>query len=507
MMNIEQIELSKLILSERYQARKTRGQQPLESLADSIHAQGLLQNLNVIRAKKRGMYEVVAGGRRLQAMQLLLADGRWTDDITVPVRVVSDDTALEVSLAENIQREAMHPADEFMAFAALINQGNSLEDIAARFGVTTNVVRQRMKLAAVAPELIQAYRDKELSLENLMAFTVTDDQQRQLEVWEGFDSHERTYVNAHRIRAMLKDQAFKGSHPLVKFVGLEAYRAAGGKIEHDLFAANGDPDGIYIENAEIIQRLATEKLQTEAQRLGQGWSWADFALSYNEAPWAGYSNKFGRAYAEDREMTKAEAAKLKSLSKSIEEIEAQMQDLEGHYDNDDDDSIEQWNKLDEQLTNLQEERAEFQASMRDWPKEAKAIAGVGLYIDGNGELNVTYGLIRPEDRRAAIEASNNDDSGGESPLRTSLPPPATRPQHSERLVRQLTAHKVGIVSADLAEKPTVALAVLVAQLAMDVLGQRWKKGFGLGISLKNEYPQQHAPDFVGSKAHQTMKAL
>lgn len=506
-MSLAEIPVSKLILSDRYQARKTRAQQPLEALAASIHRQGLLQNLNVIKAKKRGMYEVVAGGRRLQAIQILIADGRWTDDVAVPVRIISDGSALEVSLAENVQREAMHPADEFAAFAALIDQGNPLEDVAARFGVSPTVVRQRMRLAAVAPELIQAYRDNQLSLENLMAFTITDDQRRQIDVWAGLDQWDRKNIHPRRIREILKDKAWKASHPLVKFVGLDAYRAAGGEVEHDLFATNGDLDGIYIENPEVIQRLATEKLQAEAERLGQGWSWADFALSYDEAAWAGYSNKFGRAYAEDREMTNTETAKLNVLSKSIKEIEAQIEDLEDHYDNNNEESIAQWNTLVEQLTKLLKERSELQASVRDWPKEAKAIAGVGLYIDGNGEVNVTYGLIRPEDRRAAIKANQNDESNGESPLRTSLPPPATRPQHSERLVRQLTAHKVGIVSADLAEKPAIALAVLVAQLAMDVLGPRWNKGFGLGISLKNEYLNQHAPDFVGSKAHQSMEAL
>lgn len=507
-MNFSEIPVSKLILSERYQARKTRGQQPLDALAASIHSQGLLQNLNVVKAKKRGMYEVVAGGRRLQAMQILVADGRWTDEVAVPVRIVSDDNAFEVSLTENVQREAMHPADEFDAFAALIDQGHAIEDIAARFGVTATVVRQRMKLAAVAPELIQAYRDNELSLENLMAFTITDDQKRQRDVWEGLDQWDRKNLHSRRIRAMLKDQTWVASHPLVNFVGLDAYRAAGGEVVHDLFAGRGDPDGIYVENPEIIQHLATEKLKAETERLGQGWSWADFSLSFDEAAWAGYSNKFGRVYAKDRKLTKSEQAKIKALSESITEIEEKMEGLEDHYDNDDDDSIEEWGKLDEQLTTLQAERAEIQAAAKVWSEEAKAVAGVGVYVDGNGKPHVTYGLIRPEDRRAAIEAaSSSDDVGNNSSLRTSLPPPTTRPQHSERLVRQLTAHKVGIVSADLADKPAIALAVLVAHLAIDVLGPGWKKGFGLGVSLKQEYLDQAAPDFEGSKAHQKLAAL
>lgn len=506
-MSMIEVSIHKLVLSERYQARKTPGQQPVDELAASIAAQGLLQNLVVTNGRKRGTYEVVAGGRRLQALQRLAADGRWPQDRAILVQCVQAEDALEASITENVQREAMHPADEFDAFAALVEQGKPIEDIAARFGVSANVVRQRMKLAAVAPDLIQAYRDNALSLESLMAFAITDDQQRQLDVWSGLNSWDRKHLHANRIRAMLKDQAWTASHPLVRFVGLDAYRAAGGAVFHDLFADNGDPQGIYIEHPDILQRLATEKLQAEAERLGQGWSWADFALSYDEAAWAGYSNKFGRVYAEDRKLSKAEAARIKALSQTIETVEARMEALEEHYDNADDESIAAWNSLDQQLTALQAEQAEIQAAARIWSDEAKAVAGVGLYVDGQGKLDVTYGLIRPEDRRAAIEASNTDAADGKGALRTSLPPPATRPQHSERLVRQLTAHKVGIVSADLAEKPAIALAVLVAQLAMDVLGPGWKKGFGLGISLKNEYPHQHAPDFVGSKAHQTMEAL
>lgn len=147
----------KLAVSVRYQARKTPGQQPLPELADSIAAQGLLQNLVVAKAKKRGMYEVVAGGRRLQAIQLLISDGRWPEGQTVHALLVESNSALEASITENVQREAMHPADEFEAFAALIDQGKSIEDVAARFAVSPQVVKRRMRLAGVAPELIDAY--------------------------------------------------------------------------------------------------------------------------------------------------------------------------------------------------------------------------------------------------------------------------------------------------------------------------------------------------------------
>ncbi|HBT33251.1 MAG TPA: chromosome partitioning protein ParB, partial [Pusillimonas sp.] len=173
---------TKLTVSLRYQARKTPGQKPLPELADSIAAQGLLQNIVVTKAKKRGAYEVVAGGRRLQAIQLLMADGRWPEDQQVPALLVAGDTALEASITENVQREAMHPADEFEAFAALIEQGQTIEDVAARFGVSPHVVKRRMRLASVASELITAYRAGEMALDALMAFAVSEDRERQRDV-------------------------------------------------------------------------------------------------------------------------------------------------------------------------------------------------------------------------------------------------------------------------------------------------------------------------------------
>lgn len=124
-----EIEVAKLTLSTRYQARKTPGQVSLSELADSIEAQGLLQNLVVTKGKKRGTYEVIAGGRRLQAMQRLIESGRWAKETTVWVTQVDNEQALEASITENVQREAMHPADEFEAFAALVDQGTQLHDL------------------------------------------------------------------------------------------------------------------------------------------------------------------------------------------------------------------------------------------------------------------------------------------------------------------------------------------------------------------------------------------
>jgi ParB family transcriptional regulator, chromosome partitioning protein len=135
----------------------------------------LLQNLQV-RPTKKAKFEVVAGGRRLAALRLLVKQKEINDAMQVPCRILAEgEDATEISLAENVIRENMHPADQFEAFSELANKGQAAEDIAARFGVSALVVRQRLKLAAVSPKLMQAYRDGDMTLEHLMAFTVSDD--------------------------------------------------------------------------------------------------------------------------------------------------------------------------------------------------------------------------------------------------------------------------------------------------------------------------------------------
>jgi ParB family chromosome partitioning protein len=146
-MTIEMIALNQLTPSQA-NVRKTNLSAGIEELAASIEAHGLLQNLQV-RAAAKGKFEVVAGGRRLAAMTILRRQKKLAKDFPVPCHIIDDADAQEISLAENVVRLAMHPADQFTAFHALAEQGMGVEDIAAHFGVSSVVVRQRSKLARV----------------------------------------------------------------------------------------------------------------------------------------------------------------------------------------------------------------------------------------------------------------------------------------------------------------------------------------------------------------------
>ncbi|MDQ2803043.1 MAG: ParB/RepB/Spo0J family partition protein, partial [Pseudomonadota bacterium] len=194
-----EISLAKLVPSPA-NVRRTGAGAGIEALAASIQAHGLLQSL-VVRPKLdtdgqgTDRYEVIAGGRRLAALKLLAKQKRIGKGTAVPCRVLDGDAVdgSEASLAENVVRQDVHVADQVEAFAALHRGGDGLgvEEIAARFGISAHTVRQRLRLAAVSPVLIQAYRDEALTLEHLIAFAVTENRAAQERVWEQLQEWQR----------------------------------------------------------------------------------------------------------------------------------------------------------------------------------------------------------------------------------------------------------------------------------------------------------------------------
>lgn len=486
----------KLIVSEKYQARKTAGQTPLPQLADSIAAVGLLHALAVVKSKKRGFHEVIAGGRRLQAIHHLLNDGRWPEGQLVACNLYEEENALLVSITENVQREQMHPADEFESFAELIDQGKTIEDVAAAFGVTATVVRRRLQLGRVAPTLMQAYRDNELSLDALMAYAMTDNQERQVQVYSNLDTWDRK--NPRVIRGMI-EEAMTANHRLVHFIGLDAYQAAGGGVTRDLFADEDDLNGIYLTDRTLVDQLALSKLQdTAASLTAQGWAWAEVTLDTEPV-----SNRYGRVYPEPVDLTPEQQATVDQLQIQEKSLMHEIAILEEEEEKADE---EEWRALNQQLDELQEQIRTLEDQCEAYTDSQKKVAGCIVRLNYQGVLDVVEGLIRPEDRAHVQEHQQDSDDGVG---RVSLPAVKTRPTHSERLVRQLTANKTAIVQAALANNPNVALAVLVAQLARRHFGAGYYShgGFGLGISTSSEPLAADAPDFADSRAGQELARI
>ncbi len=224
------IPFNKLVLSQA-NVRRIKVGVAIEELAEDIARRSLLQSLTVRpvldeSGAETGMYEVPAGGRRYRALELLVKQKRLPRTTPIPCIVRTGGIAEEDSLAENVHRAPLHPLDQFRAFLALREKGKSEEEIAAAFFVSVAVVRQRLRLAAVSPKLLEVYAEDGMTLDQLMAFTVNPNHARQEQVW---DALQRSPIRQpYQIRRLLTEDAVRAADKRAQFVGIAEYKGAGG---------------------------------------------------------------------------------------------------------------------------------------------------------------------------------------------------------------------------------------------------------------------------------------
>ena len=497
------VPLSRLVLRPTGRNVRKTPRMSIPELAASIQRVGLLQNLIVIPASDGEHYEVVAGGRRLAALKLLAKKHRIAKDWDVPCLQVADGTARTASLTENVQREAMHPADQFEAFAALVDEGRPIEDIAADFSVTPLVVQRRLKLANVSPRLMADYRADAVSLDQLMALAGTDDHAAQEAAyydapqWQRHPSHLRERLTEREIDAY--------RHPLVRFVGLDAYEQAGGGIRRDLFA-EGDA-GVYLTDAALLERLAQDKLAGIAAEVkAEGWAWVD------ATPAATYADlqAFQRAPRERREPNKREAQRIEKLQARMQEV---AEAVDAAMDADDEDKAD---ALQEDGEALGEQLQALEEGLQGYGANVKAAAGAIVTIDRNGEAVIHRGLLREAEAKALCTLEKlrqgfsdpdaaNDDEGeeDEQPKAAAI---------SDRLAQRLSAHRTAALQIEVAQHPQVALAALVHGMVQTVLQERRyglsRDSLPLGVGLKvQDRLEGMAPDWPESPAAVALREL
>ena len=331
---IREIPLSRLALAPENVRKTPPDPQADTALKASIAALGLLENL-VVRpdpgsgepapAHEPGgqapdsdggeRFAVVAGGRRLKAMQALVEDKVFDADRPVPCQVRTGDAEPgEVSLAENVVRIAMHPADQVTAFARLVEAGQSVSAIAARFGASERIVEQRLRLGNAAPELLDAYRNDEIDLEVLKAFAVTTDRERQMAAWEQV-AVQGYRPSAWQVKRLLTEERVPGATAIARFVGVEAYEAAGGTVLRDLFADERE-HGVWFEDPVLLEKLAMAKLQAAADELATRWKWA---VPMIEAAWDDTA-RYGRIEPQPGTPTDEERAEIGKLQTRHDEL-------------------------------------------------------------------------------------------------------------------------------------------------------------------------------------------
>ncbi|HBP0945416.1 ParB/RepB/Spo0J family partition protein [Pseudomonas aeruginosa] len=503
--NLILVPLSRLVLRPTGRNVRKTPRMSIPELAASIQRVGLLQNLIVIAAADGEHYEVVAGGRRLAALKLLAKKHRISKEWEVPCLLVADGTARTASLTENVQREAMHPADQFEAFAALVAEGRPIEDIAADFSVSPLVVQRRLKLANVSPRLLADYRAEAVSLDQLMALAITDDHAAQEAAFYDAPTWQRQ-PSALRDRLTEREiDAYR--HPLVHFVGLDTYEAAGGGVRRDLFA-EGDA-GVYLTDAALLDRLAQDRLAgMAAQVKAEGWAWVDATPGVTHAD----LHAFQRAPRERREPTKREAQRIEKLQSKMQELAAAVDDALDAEDEDKADALqEEGEAVGEQLQALED-------GLQDYSPTAKAAAGAIVTIDRNGQAVIHRGLMREAEAKAlrtlerlrqgfSGEDAGNDDEGEDGDGDGDGQPKTAA--MSDRLAQRLSAHRTAALQIEVARHPQVALAALVHGMVQTVLQEsRYGHDLPLGVSLKmQDRLEGMAPDWPESPAAVALREL
>ena len=339
----------------------------------------------------------MAGGRRLAALKALAEDGALDAEHPVPCRVANGDAA-ELSLAENVVRVAMHPADQVEAFSALAGDGLTVAAIAARFGVSERTVEKRIRLGGAAPELLEAYRAGETDLETLMAFAVTTDLERQRAVWEQISALDYR-PTAWQVKRMLTEERVPARAALARYVGVDAYEAAGGPVMRDLFADERESD-VWLEDPALLNDLAMKKLAAVADELSTRWKWAE---AIAEVDWSVIA-RFGRIRPEPGEPTEEETAEIETLHARQTELrdlddEEWTEELAGEMSG----IVKRLDAIEKGI----EGRARFR-------REAFAIAGAIATVGRDGTLQVVQGLVKPEDMPEATAGADGENAGEEA---------------------------------------------------------------------------------------------
>jgi ParB family transcriptional regulator, chromosome partitioning protein len=313
------------LLPSQSNVRRVKAGVSVEELADDIARRGLLQGLSVRAVVDQagvetGMFEIPAGGRRYRALELLVKQKRLAKTAPVPCIVRESGIAEEDSLAENVQRAPLHPLDQFRAFLALREKGQSKEEIAAAFFVSVNVVKQRLKLASVSPALLDVYAEDGMTLDQLMAFTVSGDHERQEQVFERLKaSYDK---QPYTIRRMLTEGAVRASDKRVQFIGVDAYVAAGGTVLRDLF--QGD-DGGWLQDVPLVDQMVADKLKVESDAVSaEGWKWIEVAPDF------AYGHAFGlrQLRGETIALTAEEEATRDALQAEFDRLSEEYQDAD-----------------------------------------------------------------------------------------------------------------------------------------------------------------------------------
>lgn len=453
----------------------------VKRLANSIETLGLLHNL-VVHALPEGQSGVAAGGRRLAALTLLCEMGRIDTDYQVPVKCVCDELAVEASYAENNELETMHPAEQIMAFGTLAAQGKTAAQIGDGLGYGSRHVQRMLKLANLAPVLLEKLAKDELNVEQCQALCLESGQERQIQV---FDSVHAQWGSApaHLIKRAITETEIPVSSSGFVFVGRETYEAAGGVVREDLFSQE---DGAGTVDSVLVDRLVQEKLDTIALQveLSEGWAW-----SMGRPETVGRYGQDGQDYLlltkPETDYTDEEQAHLDELTEKFSTFDS---------------ACEEADDLNDQICLIQEKAGE-----RAWTADMKARAGVVVSFQ-YGDLTIQRGVCRTADLSAKEGNEANSKATAVSSV-TTVSVDAAEGVTAPQLLK-LSSERTLAVQAALMQQPEKAVALMVWRMCADVFMGRGEQEnpFGVRVTVGHYSQTLNAPSGKQGKAYMAIMA-
>jgi ParB family chromosome partitioning protein len=462
------VPLSKLRVSEKNVRKK--GELGIEQLAAQIHAEGLLQNLVVV-ANKGGVYDIVDGKRRFLALQHL-SKGMLLDlDREVAVKIVDASHATSASLSAAFSQLPLHPVDQFDAFQALVDEGKSAAEVAAAFGIQERAVLQSLRLAGVARPIIEAYRNDEIGMSVLQAFTLTDDPRRQLQAFKSLPKYGDDDDHVRHVRDHLTQKEVSlGTSRLAKLVGVDAYEAAGGATRRDMFSTD-----VFFSDTALVQRIADAKVADLTERVrAEGWAWVDVRLE--NARLYEYQARKPKISPTTPEQDK----ELKSIKNRQEQLGKELAEHRKSEPTDGDESSPaylEWAQVvgwrEREHAQLGARDSQIRAECETWSSRTLSEGGALITLTHDGELVVHRGLIdeKTSKRLAKAKAAKPAAGSAADANMTELP------EISDSLHQRLAAYRSSVIRRQLQLNTGAMLAVLAHSLVRGTFGHHnWGNG-------------------------------
>jgi ParB family chromosome partitioning protein len=468
-MSIQIIPLNKLRLSP-HNVRKTGAEDNLDELVANIEAHGVLQNLIGGAAKKRGFFDIFAGGRRLRALNRLAESGKLAVDVGVPVKLLEQSTQniAETSLAENFIRLGMTPTDECKAFLHFLGSDGDVDAVAKRFGQTRRFVEGRLRLATLAPPVFDALATGDMTMDIAKAYAATPDQAKQLAVFEEV-KNSWLATNAHEIKKRILGQSIPASHPVAQLVGEERYAAAGGRIERDLYTAAESAEWL---DGPLAQSLAAAIMQDAAARLAEETGVGTIVpLLAKGSTWTDRED-LTQARLEREPVSETDQAR-------IDEIEGEIEIIENRFESEDLEE-EEGEALNARVEALGEERARLHDTPVTIDADRKATLTQFVVIGADGTPTVEPGYWE-EPRRHRGQGGD-----GSAPHADAEKVAAKAQGLSGVLADELSMARRDVLALHIASDPGVALDLAIFALAEKAMGHDGDTGTSLAVNRRND---------------------